>query len=81
MVSGQDVHGNSASSSPVSGIVFDVTAPSVPTLLAPAENSYVKVSAVPLSWAGSVDNSSSSVSISYEVQVSQFSDFSVMSAF
>ncbi|MFZ3233149.1 MAG: hypothetical protein WA194_06625 [Patescibacteria group bacterium] len=65
----------------MNGITYDVSAPSVPNLTLPSANGYVNVSAVPLSWAGSTDNASSSAAITYEIQVSSTSDFSVMSAF
>lgn len=81
VVSGKDLAGNQASSTAVNGIVYDVSAPSVPNLSFPSTNAFTNVSNVPLSWAGSTDNASSAAAISYEIQVSLTSDFSVMSAF
>ncbi|MFB0965725.1 MAG: hypothetical protein QMC36_08840 [Patescibacteria group bacterium] len=65
----------------MNGIVYDVSAPSIPNLSFPSANAFTNVANVPLSWAGSTDNASSAAAISYEIQVSLTSDFSVMSAF
>lgn len=80
-ISGQDLAGNSASSSSVAGIVYDVSAPSAPALASPVDNGYVKLASPSLSWAGATDNVSSASAISYEVQVSLAIDFSAMFAF
>lgn len=80
-IHGQDLAGNASASSTVTGIVYDVSAPSAPALASPADNGFVKLASPSLSWAGSTDNVSAASAISYEVQVSLAIDFSAMFAF
>ena len=71
-----DIAGNAGISSPVSGIVYDITAPTVPTLLIPSLGSFISIASPMLTWAGSTDNYSSAPNLRYTMELSLVLDFS-----
>lgn len=71
-----DVAGNVGSSALVTGFVYDVSAPSTVTHLAPLPLAYINTATPTLTWVGSTDNYSTTFNLRYTIEVSMMVDFS-----
>ena len=71
-----DIAGNTGSSSPVTGFVYDITNPSTVTHISPAILAYTNTPTPILTWVGATDNYSSSSNLRYTIEVSLAVDFS-----
>jgi hypothetical protein len=73
---GNDIAGNTGTGNLVTGLAYDITPPTLPTLVLPATTSFVATATPNLTWAGSTDNYSSSTNLRYILEVSTLIDFS-----
>lgn len=75
-LSGNDVSGNTGTSSLVTGVVYDISPPGVTTHISPIHLAYIATPTPTLTWAGSTDNYSGPSDLRYSIEVSYAVDFS-----